>query len=435
MQERLFVAKTSGRAWLSLCLLLTLLPKSATAADNISITPYLDFNYSNNIFWDSTAVSDSTFRPGLELNLDTRRFNFFLNADGKIYQSNDYLNQSTLYGGFNFFKVLSARSTLFLSPDFSLTSFKGDMSYLNTAIPSLAVGLKHFFSGQLYSRIGLNLRHSNYLEQDSFDRLRLAAFWEMNAFFRTQTTLRLTLGMNYLFFPHIFSEMPVAASASGRVEETAAAVVAADPHYRRGNPDPPTPVPPTPPSPPLPPTPPNPPDPPAPQPEPQISTVSITSTLSIPQPFFVFRIAQGLGYKTGLIAEVQIRKNPNRVQNFDALIIDEWALQQMDEDFFWQGTRLSVAIRTEVVSKMEIALDFSYFLKQYEGLEALDMDGAPILPQAFRQDRLSQVTMKIARSFGNFGFYLTGSYRKNISNDLYFRYGFYTISAGLDYVM
>ena len=43
--------------------------------------------------------------------------------------------------------------------------------------------------------------------------------------------------------------------------------------------------------------------------------------------------------------------------------------------------------------------------------------------------------MKIARSFGNFGFYITGSYRKNISNDLYFRYGFYTISAGLDYVM
>jgi hypothetical protein len=43
--------------------------------------------------------------------------------------------------------------------------------------------------------------------------------------------------------------------------------------------------------------------------------------------------------------------------------------------------------------------------------------------------------MKIARSFGNAGFYVTGSYRKNISNDLYFRYGFYTISAGLDYVM
>ena len=359
-------------------------------------------------------------------------FNFFLNADGKLYRSNDYLNHSTLYGGLSFFKVLSARSTLFLSPDFSLTQFKGDMSYLNAAIPSLSVGLKHVFSGQIYSRIGLNLRHSNYLEYDSFDRLRMAAFWEMSAFFRSQTTLRLTLGMNYLFFPHIFSEIQAEVSAAGQLQAAAAVAAVQDSHYRRGNPDSPLPVPPSPPAPPEPPLPPAPPDP---QPEQQISTVPITATLSIPQPFLVFRVAQGLGYRTGLIAEVQVRKNPGRAQSFEELIIDEWALQQMDEDFFWQGTRLSLALKTEVVFKLEIALDFSYFIKQYEGMEALDMDGAPILPRAFRADRLSQLTMKIARSFGNAGFYVTGSYRKNISNDLYFRYGFYTISAGLDYVM
>ncbi|HUU04556.1 MAG TPA: hypothetical protein VMZ49_01635 [Patescibacteria group bacterium] len=414
MPKKSFITKITARASLSLCLLLAFLPNLSMAANNnISIAPYLDFNYSGNIFWDSSAVSDSTFSPGLELNFASRQFNLFLTADGKIYRSNDYLNQSTIYGGFNFYKVLSARSTFFLSPDFSLTQFKGDMSYLNTAIPSLAVGLKHIFSTQLYSRISLNLRHSNYLEENSYDRLRMAAFWEMSAFFKTQTTLRLTLGMNYLFFPHIFTEMP-------------AATVASDPHHRRGNPNPPTPVPPTPPT---------PPDPPNPQPEPQISTVPATIALSIPQPFFVFRVAQGLGYKTGLIAEIQIRKNPNRVQSFDALVIDEWALQQMDADFFWQGTRLSLAFRTEAILKMEIAMDFSFFLKQYDGMEALDMDGVPILSQAFREDRLSQVSLKIAKSFGNFGFYITGSYRKNLSNDLYFRYGFYTISTGLDYVM
>lgn len=414
MPKKSFITKITARASLSLCLLLAFLPNLSMAANNnISIAPYLDFNYSGNIFWDSSAVSDSTFSPGLELNFASRQFNLFLTADGKIYRSNDYLNQSTIYGGFNFYKVLSARSTFFLSPDFSLTQFKGDMSYLNTAIPSLAVGLKHIFSTQLYSRISLNLRHSNYLEENSYDRLRMAAFWEMSAFFKTQTTLRLTLGMNYLFFPHIFTEMP-------------AATVASDPHHRRGNPNPPTPVPPTPPT---------PPDPPNPQPESQISTVPATIALSIPQPFFVFRVAQGLGYKTGLIAEIQIRKNPNRVQSFDALVIDEWALQQMDEDFFWQGTRLSLAFRTEAILKMEIAMDFSFFLKQYDGMEALDMDGVPILSQAFREDRLSQVSLKIAKSFGNFGFYITGSYRKNLSNDLYFRYGFYTISTGLDYVM
>lgn len=415
--KKMLIAKITGRAWLSLCLFLALFPSSAAAANNISITPYLDYNYSSNIFWDSSAVSDSTFSPGLGFNFATRQFNFFLNADSKIYQSNNYLNQSTIYGGFNFFKMLSARSSLFLSPDFSLNQFKGDMSYLNTAIPSLAVGLKHIFSAQIYSRIGLSLRHSNYLEEGSYDRWRMAAFWEMSAFFRTQTTLRLTLGVNYLFFPHIVTEIPAATSASVEVEETAAAAVATEMLYRRGNPDLSNPS----------------------QPHPESDTepaiISTTTELELPQPFIVLRAAQGLGYKSGLVAEVQFRKNRNLVQSFDALIIDEWAMQQMDEDFFWQGTRLSLAFRTEAILKMDIAIDFSYFLKQYDGLEALDMNGDPILPQAFRADRLSQVTLKIAKSFGNFGFYLTGSYRKNVSNDLYFHYDFYTISAGLDYVL
>ena len=191
-------------------------PLSARAANNVSITPYLDYNYSSNIFWDAAAVSDATLSPGLNLNFTAGQFNFFLNADSKIYQSNVYLNQTTVYGGFNFYKTLSKRSSFFLSTDFSLTRFKGEMAYLNTAIPSLAVGLKHVLSDQLYSRFGINLRHSNYVEEDSYDRWRMAFFLEMSAFFKTQTTFRLTLGLNHLFFPHIFMELPTLADPATR---------------------------------------------------------------------------------------------------------------------------------------------------------------------------------------------------------------------------
>ncbi|MCX6555566.1 MAG: hypothetical protein NTZ12_11250 [Candidatus Aminicenantes bacterium] len=317
--------------------------------------------------------------------------------------------------------MLSKRSTVFLSPDISLTQFKGDMSYLNTAIPSLTVGLKHVFSSQIYGRIGFNLRHSDYLEEDSYDHWRTAAFLEMNAFFKTQTTLRLTMGLNYLFFPHIVTEIAAATSAPSGINASAASVSETKIRYRRGVPVQPTPDPPTPS------------DPSNPQPEPEIPLVSTTVNLSIPQPFIVFRAAQGLGYKTGLIAEIQYRKNRNLLKDFDPLTIDEWALQRMDEDFFWQGTRISLALKTEAILNMEIAVDFSYYFKQYDGLDALDMNGEPILPQAFREDRLSQLTMKMTKSLGDFGIYLNGSYRKNVSNDLYFHYNFYTISAGLDY--
>jgi len=283
--------------------------------------------------------------------------------------------------------------------------------------------------------MGLNLRHSDYLEENSYDRLRLAAFWEMSAFFRTQTTLRLTLGMNYLFFPHIITEITASVAAAAMLQEAATSIAVKEPQYRRGNPEPSPPAPPAPPPPPpSPPAPPTPPEP-QPEPEPQAAVVSSTAALTIPQPFVVFRIAQGLGYKTGLIAEIQFRKNQNQVQSLEAMIINEWALQQMDEDFFWQGTRLSLAFRTEAVLKTEIAADFSLFYKQYNGIEALDMAGDPILPRTIREDKMAQIILKIAKSFGRFGFYITGSFRRNISNDLYFRYNFYTIAAGLDLVI
>ena len=393
---------------------------SLAAEKKITLVPYLDFNYSNNIFWDASKISDATFSPGLGFSFNTRLFNLFLNANSKIYLNNDYLNSSMITGGFNFFKVISSRSSFFFSPDFSLTAFKGDMSYLNTTISSLAIGMKHIFSDHLFSRFGLNIRHSNYLHEDSYDRLRLAAFWEMSTFFKTQTTIRLTLGMNYLFFPHIVTETTTTTGYSLPAEEFFASAASTEPRYRRSNPNPVAPIPPQPS--------PN-------QPLTQTSVVFSTIDLAIPQPYFVFRVAQGLGFQTGINAEFLFRKNQTLLQGMQAIGASEWALEQMDEDFFWQGARFSLGIKTEAILDLEIALDFSYSLKQYQGIDALDLDGYLIQPQVFRSDKLSQINLQIAKSFGHFGFYITGSYRKNLSNDLYFRYGFYTISTGLDYVM
>jgi hypothetical protein len=423
--KRTLLEKITGRARLSLCLALTISPLLTSAASKISVTPYLDYNYSTNIFWDYSAVKDSVFSPGLNLNLAASQFNFFLSSDNNIYQSNDYLNQSMIFGGLNYSKILSTRTSLFLSADLGLTQFKDDMSYLNTVIPSLAIGLKQVLSAHVYSRIGLNLRHSDYTGEASFDRWRMTAFLELSAFLKTQTTLRLTCGLNYLYFPHVAMEVPLAVSASMKIKPETIASSTAGAGHRRHTPDPPgqdipSPSPPSP-------------DPSDPQPESQITFVSTTIDLSIPQPFVMFRVSQGLGYKTGLIAEIHYRKNRDLVQRFDPLAVDEWALQQMDEDFFWQGTRFSFALKTEAILKLQIAVDFSYFLKQYDGLDALDMNGDPIVPQAFRTDRLTQVIMKIEKSSGQLSCYLAGGYRKNISNDLYFQYGSYTISMGLDY--
>lgn len=424
-----------GRACLSLWLILFFWALTVAAESRLTISPYLDYSYSNNIFWDMTRIGDSTFSPGLGLDLSTNFGNFFLDADGKVYQNNDYLNSSMVTGGFSLFKVFSSRTSLFLSPDLSLTRFQGDLSILDMAAPSIALGVKHSFSDQFFSRLILSLRHSNYLNEDSYDRIRLSSFLELSTFFKTQTTVRLTLGMNYLLFPHVVIQVPTAAATFNSLTQPAT-IASTEPRHRRGDPaptpDPAPPVPPSPPQPPVPPTPPSPPDPPAPLPAEDAALISTTLDLAIPQPFVVLRVAQGLGFKTGIVAEFMYRKNQTLLQGMQAIGASEWALEQTDEDFFWQGTRVSIGIKTESSKNLELSLDLSLSKKQYQGIDALGLDGVPIQPLAFRSDSLAQASLRISRRFGSVGLFVAGSYRRNHSNDLYFQYDFFTISGGMD---
>ncbi len=318
----------TGRAWLSLFFMLFWGSLPCAAESKLTLSPYMDYSYSNNIFWDSSNIGDTTVSPGLGLEFTTPSFNLFLNADGKVYRSNNQLNSSMFSGGFSIYKMISKRSSLFVSPDLSLVQFQGDMSAMNSLIPGLSVGVKHMFADHLFGRLGLSVRHSNYLNEDSYDRLRLGAFWEMSTFFKTQTTIRLTLGMNYLVFPHIATMVAVTTDAIGTREAAPAATAASsEPRNRRGTPDP---APPDPPSPPLPPEP-IPPDPDAPSdpslpgPETKTSLVPATIDLAIPQPFVALRIAQGIGFKTGLIAEFLYRKNQRPLQGIQAISTTEWA--------------------------------------------------------------------------------------------------------------
>jgi hypothetical protein len=185
--------------------------------------------------------------------------------------------------------------------------------------------------------------------------------------------------------------------------------------------------------PPTPPSPPAPPGEPAPEPETQTPLVPTTIDLAIPQPYFALRIAQGIGFKTGLIAEFLFRKNQRSLQGIEALSAAEWALEQIDEDFFWEGTRLTLGIKTEALLGLELSVNVSASAKRYQGIAALDLDGNPILPEAFRSDTLAQVNAVASKSLGKFGVSLSGGYRKNDSNDPYFRYDFVAFTFSIGY--
>ncbi len=403
-------------ALVSLCAILFLWGAVLAAESRLTLSPYFDFSFSDNIFWDRSRVGDTILSPGVSLDLSANSWNFFLNADGRIYQKNDYLNSALVSGGATFIKVFSSRTSLFVSPEFSLTRYGGSISFLNTATPGIAIGLKHALSDQVSGRLGVGLRYSDYLNEDSYDRYRLAAFLELNAFFRTQSSVRLTLGMNYQLFPHIAIQVAAPAAFPAALAGGLDPGSGTGSSYHRGVPAPGQPGPGS-----IPPV-----------AEPQVDGTATVIDLSIPQPYATIRIAQGIGYKTGFVAEFMVRKSLAPLEGIQAIAASEWALEQTDEDFFWEGGRLSLGIKTEALLGLEISVDLSFFKKEYPGIVALDLDGVTIQPPSYRSDTLAHANVRMAKRLRSLILFVRGGYRKNHSNDLYFQYDFLTISAGMD---
>ena len=392
-----------GRARLSLGALLLLAALALGAESGLTISPYLDYNYSSNVFWNVNQVADHAVSPGLDLDWRFDGLSFFLSADGRFYNENAYLNSALAVGGFSWVKVLSSRTSLFVSPEFTLTRHDDTLSFLDTNVPGLSLGIKQVLSGRLFGRLGVSARYSDYTNEDSYDRARLAAFVELSAFFPSQTTLRVTAGLNYLRrFPHVAvypapAGAPAGSSGNGL------------PNGRGGPSRPVTPA--------------------------DSGTTPSSVVLAIPQPYVIARVAQGIGFTTGVYAEFMLRRNQDALQGLQALAASEWALEQTDDDFFWEGERLSVGLKTEAILGLEIAIDVSQVKKRYKGIEALDLDGLPIQPLATREDTLSQASLRLGKRLRRAELSTAVTYRRNGSNDLYFQYDFLTISAGVQFLL
>jgi hypothetical protein len=379
-----------GRARLSLILLLFPLSVLSSTEGSLTVSPFLDYAYISNIFWDASQIKDSVLFPGISIDSHGKGFTLYLNADGRIYRHTPDLNSAKLNVGLEYFKTLSDKSSLFFSPDLVINLFRREFSDLNAFIPALTFGIKHNFSQKLFGRFGFHLHYSKFGNYRFYDHYQASGFSEINLFLKTQTLLRATFGLNYIHLPHL------AESISGET------VFPNDRGRRRGrNPiggDPSSPI-----------------------------------ALSIPQPYVSFRISQALGVSTGLSGEIQYRRNNTEMAGVDQMISEEWALQQMNEDFFWEGPCFSMGVNTEISLGVHLTAELSYADKIYNGIVARDIQGQVITPESSRRDRLFQATVKFEKKFHKIGAYLHSIYRNNDSSDLYFIYDYFTIMTGLSY--
>ncbi len=357
----------------------------------LSFTPYFDYYYTSNVFWDYEETPDTVYSPGFILSLSSYSINMYLSANTRRYMENAELNSTQMRSGFEYFIPIGSRSFVFFSTEVSSIMFKEDYNYLNRTSPEATVGIKKYITKTALLRSGLRVVFNKYYNYSPYDHIKTAFFIEGNKFLKTQTTLRFTAGFNNIYFQHLISEdieyYYQIITTRGRNKRTITI--------------------------------------------PQITYNEYS--LSIPQIYFTARLSQGIMEKTGITFEAQYRKNFEDFEKLSSFIEDEWILSRMNDDFFWEGKRLSFALKTIAILQSTISFEVSYLVKDYSGVLVRDLVGEPILPAQYREDSLLEFSFLFEKRYKDLNFYIKGIVRKNSSNDLFFDYSLFTIMSGIDY--
>ena len=357
--------------------------------------------YSDNIFMNATAVRDYVSRFQADMNYSINKFNFFLDASAGIYSENSEFNSTNIEPGIEFLHYLKkgGRDSLYLNLSYVVLNYRELYRDFNYSGPLFQAGIKLYTTPQTLLKAGYLAQIRNYPNYASFDFSNQTVFVEINRFFKSQTTLRLQAGINYRHYPHVADEYdagenynyynPTHGNMNGNM----------GPNNNSNNP--------------------------------QSGTGFHAST--VPNVYGLLRTAQGIGTRFGLTGEAEFRHNFRGLDDADALIKNAYIIYPYNDNYLWDGLRLTLMLKAVLFREFSLEGRFSYFSKDYPGIYVMDEEGNVSEPVTEREDVLLFVNFNLKKQFRKFDISANLTYRDNESNDTYFFYNMLTIYMGIGY--
>ena len=156
-------------------------------------------------------------------------------------------------------------------------------------------------------------------------------------------------------------------------------------------------------------------------------------TTAVPNVYGLLRAAQGIGPRTGITGEVELRHNFRGLEDAEALIKNAYIIYPYNDNYLWDGLRLTVILKTILFKEVSLGGRFSYYAKNYPGIYIMDEAGEVIEPVTMREDVLLLINFNLKKEFRKFNIFANFTYRDNESNDNYFFYKMLTLSMGIGY--
>ncbi len=348
--------------------------------------------YSNNIFLNSTGINDLVNQLQAELSYSQPKLNLYFNVSSGIYLENPEFNSFQIEPGLEYLHPMKNRNVLYLNLNYVLNRHRDYFTDFNYSGPMLHSGVKVYLNGRNLIKAGLNVEYRDY-EFSSFDFINNSAYVELSRFFSSQTTLRLKSGINYRFYPHIadyyetdddYNYFRIGQQKKGR----------------------------------------------------RIPNIAkpLTHTMSIPNISGQFSLAQGLGTRLGITAEVELRKNFRGLENAETLIKNSYIVYPYNDDYLWDGTRFSIRLKAILFNEFELEAVLSKLNKNYPGIYVLDEKAVVVEPRVQRLDNQIICLVSMTKKMNKLDVFINVSLTDNKSADDFFRYSRYSVFTGINYL-
>jgi hypothetical protein len=142
-------------------------------------------------------------------------------------------------------------------------------------------------------------------------------------------------------------------------------------------------------------------------------------------------VAQGLGSRVGLRLS-GVRQWTLSGENPFGSVDEFYLVENPTYDVFsWNGYGLSGQLTVEAPWMLQLKISYTRFVKEFPGIEAMDLDGASL--GILREDRRGQLEVRLGKNFRAVSLFLSYAYIKNRSNDPFFAWQGHFLSAGFEW--
>jgi len=351
----------------------------------------------DNLFQNKDRVSDQISSLSFSLDKSFSKFSVFTEGDYSYLFQNPDLSVYKQDAGIDYMHTLNGRSALYFSLTGAGTFYRTDFKDFNSVSLTFFSAFKSYLSPTSIFQASYSFQNRDY-NLSGFDYYSHSLALTIDKYFQTRTTLKAEMNWGYKYFIHpLVSVEPI-------------------PDYDTSG----TPM--------------------------GMGRGHGRSSMNTPQQFFaeetadgqgiqVFSlgglIAQGIGSKIGLRLSGMNQWNLSGKNPF-ATIEEYYMIENPTYDrYSWTGYQIEGQFTWLIPGDIQMKMGYTVMGRKFPGIENLNLEGNSL--GMMREDTRDQFLLRIEKNFPRFSLFLSYFIVNNRSNDVYFDWKGYFVSAGIQW--